>query len=381
VTPLEVLWVTTEASPAPRAGGGLRSLRLVQAVAREHAVHVVNIGLPFAEEEYCRVSGASSAQGVAPQPAPRERRLVRALVSRAPLGPSRLSSSVVADLVRRTARAGGLVVFEHTVTLSALPREVRYVVALQNVDSEVLGELGRPTRALRRLQMDYERWATARVERRLVADPRALVVAVSDRDARLLGGDVEVVPNGADLPRAVSPVPAQGPVAFLASMGYPPNEDAVRWWASAVHPLGDLPPLTVAGLGSLGVLHDLAGDPSVELVGELDVVDPWLARARMVALPLRAGGGTRLKLIEAMAHGRPVVSTTKGAEGFPVRHGEHLLLADSPEDFAAAVRRVLTDDALAASLADAGRAFAMSYAWPALGRRFVQLLREHHRAA
>jgi glycosyltransferase involved in cell wall biosynthesis len=93
--------------------------------------------------------------------------------------------------------------------------------------------------------------------------------------------------------------------------------------------------------------------------------------------PIRQGGGTRLKILEAMALGTPVVATAKGAEGLDVVDGEHLLLADDPERFAAAVLRLLADQALAARLAaNARQSVQQRYEWEAIGRRFVALVED-----
>jgi glycosyltransferase involved in cell wall biosynthesis len=116
----------------------------------------------------------------------------------------------------------------------------------------------------------------------------------------------------------------------------------------------------------------------VHVTGRVDAVRPWLATANVAVVPLHAGGGTRLKILEAFAAGTPVVSTTLGAEGLAVRHGEQLLLADTPTEFAAAVTRVLSNDALAARLAASGAALARAnYDW---SRITPQLVAAHNLA-
>jgi glycosyltransferase involved in cell wall biosynthesis len=111
---------------------------------------------------------------------------------------------------------------------------------------------------------------------------------------------------------------------------------------------------------------------SVEITGQVEDVRPYLSRAKVAVVPLWSGGGTRLKVLEAFAAGRPVVSTTIGAEGIDARDGEHLLLADSPEAFAEAIVRVLVDDALAAGLGSAGRQLAEErYGWGNITRQLV----------
>jgi glycosyltransferase involved in cell wall biosynthesis len=114
----------------------------------------------------------------------------------------------------------------------------------------------------------------------------------------------------------------------------------------------------------LDILRDI---PGVTITGYVDDVRPYLAGARVYVAPLRVGGGTRLKLLEAMAMGKPIVSTTVGAEGFPVVNGQELILADAPETFAREVLDLLENPTRRARLAAAGRAFAQAnYGWDAL---------------
>jgi glycosyltransferase involved in cell wall biosynthesis len=119
----------------------------------------------------------------------------------------------------------------------------------------------------------------------------------------------------------------------------------------------------------------LRGRPGIVLTGYVDDVRPWLARAQAVVVPLRAGGGTRLKILEAMAMARPVVSTTMGSEGLDVTDGEHLLVADSPDAFATAVIRLLERRDVAEQLANRGRRLvAERYDWHAIGARYAAMV-------
>jgi glycosyltransferase involved in cell wall biosynthesis len=115
----------------------------------------------------------------------------------------------------------------------------------------------------------------------------------------------------------------------------------------------------------------------VEVTGAVDDVRPHLAKAAAVIVPLRLGGGTRLKIVEAMAMGKPIVSTSIGAEGIDVEDGRHLLIADTPAQFATAVGRVLDDRTLAARLGAEGRALVTArYSWEAAASGLEGFLRE-----
>jgi glycosyltransferase involved in cell wall biosynthesis len=113
----------------------------------------------------------------------------------------------------------------------------------------------------------------------------------------------------------------------------------------------------------------------VRFTGYLEDIRPEIRRSAVCVIPLRRGTGTRLKILEAMALGTPVVSTSKGAEGLDVRHGEHLLIADQPADFARCVQALLQDSGLAERLAIKARALVdEKYSWSTIGARFVALV-------
>jgi glycosyltransferase involved in cell wall biosynthesis len=134
------------------------------------------------------------------------------------------------------------------------------------------------------------------------------------------------------------------------------------------------PPLTVVGRDPQALPARLADHPGVRLVGAVDDVAAELAAATVVALPLRSGGGTRIKLVEALAHGRPTVTTTKAAEGVDVVAGRHALVADDPAGFAAAVLRVRSDPELRAALGAAGRDLVRALDWRQLADAFARVV-------
>ncbi|MCU1589889.1 MAG: glycosyl transferase group 1 [Frankiales bacterium] len=369
---MRVLWLTNMANPAPRAGGGIRSLRLVQATASRWPVDVINLGTGLDTERYVAVSGARSAAEALPDAPGRLQTLVTALRHQLPLPACRALNRGLRAEVQRAADLGDAIVIEHGWMLAYRPRGGRTIVALHNVDSELARML--PARGARRLERRWNASRYRRLERMAVNDPRTAVTVVSRRDAGLLGGRTTVVPNGTDLPDHVTAVPAQGDLIFVGSMGYPPNVDALSWWATEVWPGTGLPALRVIGQGSHDALGDLLTHPALDVIGEVPTIQPWLEKARAVVVPLRQGSGTRLKLLEAFAHHRPVVSTSKGAEGLDAEDGTHLLLADDAVAFAEAVRLLLADDVLAERLATAGSALAQRSGWGAVTRPFVDAI-------
>jgi glycosyltransferase involved in cell wall biosynthesis len=217
-----------------------------------------------------------------------------------------------------------------------------------------------------------------------------LTLCVSEADAAALQPlapqrPLIIAPNGVDA-TYYSPegIPRERPrfdVIFSGTLDYRPNVDAVNWFAGEVWPLLKAAqdprrerPLRLALVGR-NPLHEvtrLVQQPGITVTGSVADDRPYFAGATVYVLPMRYGGGVRLKLLNALAMGCAVVSTTAGAEGLSVRHEEHLLLADSAADFAAAVGRLIDDDALRARLGAAGRAFVRdNYDWASIAARIV----------
>jgi glycosyltransferase involved in cell wall biosynthesis len=150
-------------------------------------------------------------------------------------------------------------------------------------------------------------------------------------------------------------------------MDFRPNVDAALWFAQEVLPLvrqveSDAH-FVIVGQKPHRRLDVLRGRPDVVLTGAVDDTRPYIAGAVIYVVPLRMGGGTRFKILEAAAMGRAIVSTAMGCDGFPVQHGRELLIADSPREFADAVITLLRDPTLRAELGTAARAFVEAYDW------------------
>ena len=214
-----------------------------------------------------------------------------------------------------------------------------------------------------RLMHHYEPSMAARFDR---------VITVTESDRRLMLGldpglTIDVVPNGVDTLalQPLPPPPSARAIVFVGSLAYRPCTDAAVWLVEAILPIlrQRIPELElwIVGKAPPPEVLALAGN-GVHVTGHVAEVTPYYLRSAVAVVPLRAGGGSRLKILEAMALGRPVVSTTVGAEGIAARDGEEIVLADDAETFAAAV---------AALLADGNRARAIA----AKARRFVEA---HH---
>jgi glycosyltransferase involved in cell wall biosynthesis len=189
------------------------------------------------------------------------------------------------------------------------------------------------------------------------------VVAVSREDSEAIQKEYGVaqvfdVPTGVDTEFFKSTGEVQRDphnLVFTGSMDWLPNEDAIRYFTDQIMPLvkQSVPDLTLTVVGRNpfpGLVELSKRDPSIIVTGRVDDVRPYMERATAYVVPLRIGGGTRLKIYEAMAMEKPIISTTIGAEGLPLRDGEQLLLADTAEAFAQSIVRVLSDETLARRL-------------------------------
>jgi glycosyltransferase involved in cell wall biosynthesis len=195
------------------------------------------------------------------------------------------------------------------------------------------------------------------------------VVVVSEKErARLDPGlrSVLVCPNGRE-PTTVLPPAAAPTVAFVATMGWAPNVDAATWLGREIWPLvrAQVPEarLLLVGKDPAPAVRALAG-ADIEVTGTVADVTPFLATARVVVAPLRAGGGTRLKIMEALDTGRPVVATTIGCEGMEDLVGRGVVVADTAAGLADAVARLLADPDRAVAMGRAGHdAVATDHTW------------------
>ena len=233
-----------------------------------------------------------------------------------------------------------------------------------------------------------ERRRMEAAERRylLLAD-RVLTVSEADRNAFatfLDLGKLTVIPTGVDVDY-FQPAPMEetaNSLVFTGSMDWLPNEDAIFYFADAILPLikkqcPDVS-LVVVGRSPSRKLQALAEvEKSIRLTGWVEDIRPFVARGSICIVPLRIGGGTRLKIFEAMAMNKAVISTMVGAEGLAVRAGENIVLADTPVDFASSVVSLLRDPNRRKRLGTSARTLVQeNYSWPKVAQGFARTLQD-----
>ena len=292
--------------------------------------------------------------------------------------------------VRRVSEQGFDLVYADHLSMMEYARRLNLLVVhdAHNVEFEILRRHARRRRFSPLRPLLVREWRLVREYERLVYQKADLVFAVSEVDGqvirRLAGkeGHVRVIPISVHVPAAqpTQPLTREPRLLFVGGLHWPPNLDAILHFARDTWPLVQrvVPAarLTVVGRDDVGAARALRRIPGFTLTGYVDDVSPYFAGSRALVVPLRAGSGMRVKILDAFARGLPVVSTPTGHEGIDVEPGVHLLSAADPAQFAREVARVLTDDRLADVLAaEARRLVEERYDVRAVSRALLEAIR------
>ncbi len=375
---MRILILTSAVPYPPHGGGHLRMFAVLRQLSLEHTVDLLSLATP--REMVHRRALEQLCQRVVFLPAPargglhRWARAVKNLLLLRAYDRDPGICQAVMDL----ATGYDLIQVEN-VYMIPYAASVRGIPKTLDIFGMWTGGMGRDL-AVQGSPVAWARvvvaWLKAkRVERGLSRIFDAVYV-VSEADRAYLSAidprlKIYVVPNGVDTEQFVpAPEPPSPPVhlVFTGAMDYAPNEDAALFFYRDIYPrilerLGETR-LWVVGRDPGPRLTALARDPRITLTGAVEDVRPYLARATVVVVPMRLGSGTRIKIMEALAMARPVVSTRVGAEGLRVTPGKHLEVADTPDAFAAEVARLAGDPAARQRLGREGRALVEAeYGW------------------
>ncbi len=418
-TQLRILWLKTELLHPVDKGGKIRTYHMLRALRREHHVTYLTLddgsGAADADAraaEYChelvRVPFSARAKFSAGFYA----ELAANLVSPLPYFMKKYESAGMRREIEARGRAGefDVLVCDFLQPSVNVPARLPFATVLfqHNVEAMIWKRHYEVQRNPVKKAYLYGQWRKSFAYERAACRRFDAVVAVSREDAETMRRDYGVervrdVPTGVDTDyfrpgahlgggnnnnnngayrsgQGAGRAPHN--LVFTGSMDWLPNEDAIQYFTREIMPLVKerVPEvtLTVVGRNPYASLVELSKrDPSIIVTGRVEDVRPYMEGASAYVVPIRVGGGTRLKIYEAMAMEQPIVSTTIGAEGLPVRDGSHLLLADTPQEFAAAVVRVLTDKPFAAALGQsAARLVREEFGWERVAASFAEISRE-----
>ncbi|MGZ5543456.1 MAG: glycosyltransferase family 4 protein [Limisphaerales bacterium] len=258
-----------------------------------------------------------------------------------------------------------------------------------NVESLIWKRLYQTASGLKKIYFRDQWKRMVAFEKKACAASRA-VVAVSEEDAALLRSELRLtnvlgaVPTGVDAAgfascRSAKKKPKS--LVFLGSMDWMPNIDAVLWFSREIFPAlkKRFPEMTlsVVGRNPTADVNHLAKISGIEITGTVDDVKPFMGEAELMIVPLRVGGGPRVKIFEGMAAGLPIVSTRIGAEGLPVRDGENIFLADTPDTTIEKISMLLDKPELRSRMgANAAQFVTDNYSWESATRKFEDYCHE-----
>ena len=396
---MRILVITNWLPFPPNEGLRLRTYNLLQRIGREHEVWLASVVRSVEEAEgvshllpFCK--GVETVQIEEESALSRPVELFRYLLSGTPPDlrlhmHTKLIQQVQSLVERIDFDIVNIVDSYMGLYEQALPRDMSYKTVLEFIDV-VYRKYDRMYRLEPKMNRKIRLWLHSVMMRWW--EPRYAerfdhCIAVSEVDRQALRTAnprlmVDVVPNGVDT-RLYQPLPfggSQPVLLFVGNMNYRPNVDAVLHFHRSILPrIQHAIPATqlhIVGKDPGAEIKQLAGN-GVDVIGSVEDLQPYYRQSTVCIVPLRAGSGTRLKILEAMALGRPVVSTSLGCEGLDVIDGEHLLIADTAEEFAEKVALLLNDEPLRHRIVSSARQFVVSrYDWDVLAAKLIQIYSE-----
>ncbi len=396
---MRILLISNTFPYPPNSGFPLRVYNLLYRIAREHEVWLASFNAGHENpadiehlREICRevVTVPFSRQGGLSNPLQAARYFFKGIPPTLRAYESRQFLEKILELISRVDFDVIQIEDSHmSIYLDYLPSAVRSKTLLTFHDvnfhkhekmSQVEPKRARKLRAWfhGRMMRDWEPFQAQRFG-------QCITMSQSDKDLLLAanpGLKITVLPNGVDTRlHSFLPFPENmNRLIFVGNMAYRPNIDAVTHFCKNIYPIikANYPKIEfwIVGKDPSPEVTNLAGN-GVHVTGQVDDLTPYYKDSIMCVVPLRAGGGTRLKILEAMALGRPVVTTTVGCEGLEARNGEHLFIADTPELFAKYALDLMNSKRLWSDITRQARALAVErYDWDLIAQKQVQLYEE-----
>jgi len=391
---MKILWVKADFLHPTNRGGQIRTLGILQRLHRRHEIHYAAMDDGRHPEGFARAREYSTEAYAVPNFVPEKTSLAFAgqlaagLVSELPVAVARYRSAKHRRLIEGLLEKHRFdsVVCDFLFPAPNIPDLASAVLFEHNVETMIWRRHVEHARdPLRRLYLRLQARKMEAFERQSCRRA-GHVITVSETDSEIMRrifGDVRVseIPTGVDLEYfAPAPSAPSADLVFVGSMDWMPNIDGAEWFVSEILPRirRRRPETTVAIVGRRPVksIRDLAArTPGLAITGTVPDVRPYLWGAKASVVPLRIGGGTRLKIYESMAAMLPVVSTTVGAEGLPLTPGEHLEIADQPEEFAEKCVALLGDEARRRRMAAEARDFvAARFSWDSVAAVVERIL-------
>lgn len=404
-SPLRILWLKTGPLHPLDTGGKIRTYHMLRELCRDHRITYLSLCPASAGDTVRGGSGEYSHEAVwipwEETPKSSARFYVDLLrnfaLSNRPYSIDKYESAAMATKIRELAglKTHDLIVCDFLTPAVNLrfgeDRSPTPVLLFQhNVENLIWKRAAETARGWHRRAFFRGQWRRMAAFEGEVCRAVDAVVGVSEPDCDLMRRDfglknlLGAVPTGVDTEHFTPSDARRQPraVAFLGSMDWMPNIDGMVWFAREIWPLVKrrFPDarLSIVGRKPARQILDLATrDVSIRVTGTVPDVRPHLAEAEIMVVPLRVGGGTRIKIFEAMATAIPVVSTRIGAEGLPARHGKEILLADTPADFASEIGTLFERADLRQTLGRQGcRLVREGHGWPSVTRVFADYCRE-----
>jgi glycosyltransferase involved in cell wall biosynthesis len=382
---MKILFITLSEPAAPFFGGNIRSKALLEALMEKHEVTLMTFYRTDEQKKELQEKFGSALlfKHNKTNLFRRYVKALRSLFSKYPWLVSYYYSQETIHKINSTLNKVDFVLFDSCFhPIDEFRLHVPFAVSNHNVESRVFEEMTKSSK-LRIVNVEeflnraafysfplIDSLKTERLEKRI--NSRAKIsLCVSELDQayfKRMNPNTYVIENGTRVRENVQ-FKTDRRIMFLGTFFYKPNRDAFTYFVQEIYPSVSDIPFEVVGAGLKSINH-----PNIHMHGYVVDLNQIYDKCGVFIVPLLSGGGTRLKILEALANKIPIVTTSKGAEGLALEHRRHVLIADTPKDFAASIRVIFTDPVLAERLVEDGYEFVKKYSWEIIGQKFLQII-------